>query len=448
MLKTNKNIVILGAAESGVGAAILAAKKDYNVFVSDNECIQEKHKNLLSEHNIEFEENQHSMEKILMADEIIKSPGIPDNIELIRKIKSNKIPIISDIEFAFRFSNAKTICITGSNGKTTTASIIYHILKQSNKDVVLAGNIGNSYAMEVAKRDPEIFVLEISSFQLDYMFDFKADIAIITNVTPDHLDRYNNDFQLYAKSKFRIIQNQSSKDIFIYNADDKVITDLISELKPKSKNYPFSQHKILTLGAYTEDNTIIFKIKPEIFTMTIEELALQGKHNVYNSMAGGIATKLLEIRKDAIRNSLNDIGKIEHRLEYVATIKQIEFINDSKATNVNSTWFALESMNRPTVWIAGGVDKGNDYESLKPLIKEKVKAIVCLGIDNNKIKEAFGDLVETIIETNNMADAVNTSFYLGNEHDVVLLSPACASFDLFDDYQQRGKSFKRAVQDL
>jgi UDP-N-acetylmuramoylalanine--D-glutamate ligase len=448
MKNINKNIVILGAAESGVGAAILAAQKDYNVFVSDNGSIKESYKTILSEHRIEFEENQHSIERILNADEIIKSPGIPDNIDLIKQIKAKNISIISDIEFAFRYSNAKTVCITGSNGKTTTASIIYHILKKNNKDVVLAGNIGNSYAMEVAKRDPEIFVLEISSFQLDYMFDFKADISILTNITPDHLDRYNNDFQQYANSKMRIIQNQTSNDAFIYNADDEEITNQLEQLNSKVKKYAFSQSKSIDDGAYRRNNEIVFNIKPDKFIMTIEELALQGRHNVYNSMAGGIASKLLEIRKEGIRNSLNDVGKIEHRLEYVATIKQVEFINDSKATNVNSTWFALESMNRPTVWIAGGVDKGNDYESLKPLVKEKVKAIVCLGVDNSKIKEAFGDLVETIIETNNAEDAVNTAFYLSERNDVVLLSPACASFDLYDDYQQRGNSFKRAVQDL
>jgi UDP-N-acetylmuramoylalanine--D-glutamate ligase len=427
---------------------ILAVLSIVTLKLSDNGSIKESYKTILSEHRIEFEENQHSIERILNADEIIKSPGIPDNIDLIKQIKAKNISIISDIEFAFRYSNAKTVCITGSNGKTTTASIIYHILKKNNKDVVLAGNIGNSYAMEVAKRDPEIFVLEISSFQLDYMFDFKADISILTNITPDHLDRYNNDFQQYANSKMRIIQNQTSNDAFIYNADDEEITNQLEQLNSKVKKYAFSQSKSIDDGAYRRNNEIVFNIKPDKFIMTIEELALQGRHNVYNSMAGGIASKLLEIRKEGIRNSLNDVGKIEHRLEYVATIKQVEFINDSKATNVNSTWFALESMNRPTVWIAGGVDKGNDYESLKPLVKEKVKAIVCLGVDNSKIKEAFGDLVETIIETNNAEDAVNTAFYLSERNDVVLLSPACASFDLYDDYQQRGNSFKRAVQDL
>lgn len=448
MQKENKNIVILGAAESGIGAAVLAKQKNYNVFVSDFGKIKEEYKNQLIENNIDFEEEKHSAERILKADEIIKSPGIPDKVEIIQKLKQNNVKIISDIEFAYRFTNAKIIAVTGSNGKTTIASLIYHILKSNNKNVVLAGNIGNSFALEVAKNQAEIYVLEISSFQLDYMFDFKADIAILSNITPDHLDRYNFNFNQYAESKMRIVNNQTKADYFIYNSDDETINKLIESKNIQSKLLPFSLEKEAKEGAYKEGNLLIINIKSDKFIMTLEELALQGRHNIYNSMAGGIASKLVEIRKEGIRNSLNNFQNIEHRLEYVTSIKNIEFINDSKATNVNSTWYALESMNKETVWIVGGVDKGNDYESLVPLVEEKVKAIVCLGVDNANIKKAFAGAVDTIIETDNMNDAVTSAFYLSNRNSTVLLSPACASFDLFENYEQRGNAFKRAVQDL
>ena len=449
MNNQNKHIVILGAAESGTGAAILAAQKGYVVFVSDRGTIKEEFKQELTKRGIEFEEGMHSEERILNANEIIKSPGIPDAAPIVVKAITLGIPIISDIEFAARFTDAKLICITGSNGKTTTTSITYELLKDAGFNVGVAGNIGKSFAWSVAENDYDYYVLELSSFQLDHMYDFKADVAILTNITPDHLDRYDYKFENYVDSKFRILQNQDVNDAFIYNLDDDVVVEHMHKRTIKARKFPFTQNqKLSSEGAYLQDNQINININSDLLTMTIEQLALQGKHNVYNSMAGGIAARLQDIRKETIKNCLSDFQTLEHRLERVAEVRGVDFINDSKATNVNSAWFALESMNKPVIWIAGGVDKGNDYTSLMPLVHEKVKAIVCLGKDNTKIIEAFGSIVDTIIETQVASEAVLSAFYLGQPGDTVLLSPACASFDLFENYEDRGDKFKRAVHDL
>lgn len=449
MLNKDNHIVILGAAESGTGAAILAAQKGYAVFVSDRSSIQSSFKAELQNRNIEFEEKQHTESKILKASEIIKSPGIPDTADIILKAKTQGIPIISEIEFAARFTNAKMICITGSNGKTTTTSITYALFKSAGLNVGIAGNIGKSFARSVAENHYDYYILELSSFQLDHMYDFKADVAIITNITPDHLDRYEHQFENYKNAKLRILQNQDHNDAVIYNADDEVLVQELNKRQIKARKYPFSiKSKINSDGAYSTNHHINININSKLLTMTIEQLALQGKHNVYNSMAGGIAARLQDIRKETIKNCLSDFQTLEHRLERVAEVRGVEFINDSKATNVNSAWFALESMNKPVIWIAGGVDKGNDYTSLMPLVHQKVKAIVCLGKDNSKIIDAFGGIVDTIIETSEASEAVLSAFYLGQAGDTVLLSPACASFDLFENYEDRGEKFKRAVHDL
>ncbi|MCP4553237.1 MAG: UDP-N-acetylmuramoyl-L-alanine--D-glutamate ligase [Bacteroidetes bacterium] len=444
-----RNIVVLGAGESGVGTAILAQKQGFDVFVSDNGKINNKYKNVLSHYKIDFEEETHSIERILNVNEIIKSPGIPDTIPLILAIRKKGISIISEIEFAGRYTDAFIIGVTGSNGKTTTASLIYHILKREGKKVGLAGNIGQSFAKQVAENDHEYYVLELSSFQMDGMFQFKAGIAILLNITPDHLDRYDNSFENYADSKFRIIQNQTNNDAFIFCQDDEVIKQKITEHKINAKTYPFSIKTIIEKeGAFIKNNNIEININSNIFTMTLEELALQGKHNTYNTMAAGIASKLIGVRKETIKKCLTDFQNVEHRLEFVASISNVEFINDSKATNVNSTWYALESMQSKVIWIAGGVDKGNDYNVLKDLVKEKVEAIICLGTNNTELHKAFGGLVETIVDTNSAADAVNAAYSMANNGDIVLLSPACASFDLFDNYEERGMKFKDAVNSL
>ncbi len=445
----NRNIVILGAGESGLGAAVLARKQGYDVLVSDSNSIKEKNKDVLSQFDIEFEEGKHSYERILKADEIIKSPGIPDNVPLIRKLHQAGIPVISEIEFAARYTQAKLICITGSNGKTTTTLLTHHILKNAGLDVAVAGNVGNSFAMEVAKQDHDYFVLEISSFQLDGMFDFKADIAILMNITPDHLDRYGNSFEAYAESKLRIIRNMDKKGAFIYCQDDPEIIKRMKDRHISCRKYPFTLNsKLDNEGAYINENNIIINIHTKITKMTLESLALQGKHNIYNSMAAGVSGRLLEIRKQHIQESLSDFQNIEHRLENVAVIQGIEFINDSKATNVNSVWYALENMPKNVIWIAGGIDKGNDYNMLKDMVKDKVKAIVCLGKDNSKLMEAFSEDVESIIETFSMDVAVRAALYLGKKGDTVLLSPACASFDLFESYEDRGNQFKKSVNGL
>jgi UDP-N-acetylmuramoylalanine--D-glutamate ligase len=444
---TNKNIVILGAGESGVGAAILAKKMGWNVFVSDFGAIKEVYKKELNERGFEWEEGKHSEQRILQADLIIKSPGIPENVPLIKKLRENGVKIISEIEFGGYYSKAKTICITGSNGKTTTTMLTYHILQKATINVGLAGNVGTSFAKQIAENDFEWYVLELSSFQLDDMFEFKADIAILTNISPDHLDRYNYEMQNYVNSKFRILQNQTENDWFIYNYDDTIIQAEIAKRTINAKTAPFSLKEELKNGGFANEQQITININ-EKFTMSIHDLALKGKHNTQNSLASGIASRILEIRKEVVRESLEDFVNVEHRLEFVAKVHGIEFINDSKATNVNSTWFALESMDKPTVWIVGGVEKGNDYSDLLGLVKDKVKAVICLGVDNKKLIETFTGIVETIVEARSAMEAVAYGYRLAKDGETVLLSPACASFDLFDNYEDRGNQFKEAVRSL
>lgn len=447
-MTTTKKISILGAGESGVGAAILAKKQGWEVFVSDFGSIKDEFKNELTENGFNWEEGKHSEEIILNSDLIIKSPGIPDKAPIIKKLKEKGIKIISEIEFGGYYSKAKTICITGSNGKTTTTMLTYHILKKAGLNVGLAGNVGKSYAKQIANDDFDIYVLELSSFQLDDMFEFKADIAVLMNITPDHLDRYNYEMQNYVDSKFRIIQNQTNENWFIYNYDDPIIQAEISKREIKAKQAPFSMNKQLEIGGYATEEQITINTNNKQFIMSIHELALKGKHNAQNSLASGIAAKILEIRSESVRESLSDFVNVEHRLEFVAKVHGIEFINDSKATNINSTWFALESMDKPTVWIVGGVDKGNDYNELMALVKEKVKAIICLGEDNSKIIEAFTGVVDTIVEAKSAFEAVSYGYRLARKDETVLLSPACASFDLFENYEERGNMFKQAVRGL
>ena len=445
-----KRLVILGGGESGVGAAVLGKKKGYDVFLSDKGKLKDKYKEVLSKNDIAWEEGKHTDDLVLNADEAIKSPGIPDKAEMVVRLRGKGVPVISEIEFAARYTGAKMICITGSNGKTTTTLLTYHLLKKAGLNVGLGGNVGKSFAMQVAENSYDYYVLELSSFQLDGMYEFKADIAILTNITPDHLDRYDYKMENYVDSKFRITQNMEESGAFIYCLDDEVTAaEMVKREKDiKAKKYPFSITRKVAEGAFLENNELIININNNPFSMSIHELALQGKHNIYNSMASGIGGRLLELRKDIIRESLSDFQNIEHRLEFVAKVHGIEFINDSKATNVNSTWFALESMNNPVIWIVGGVDKGNDYASLKDIVKEKVKAIVCLGTDNAKIIKAFADVVENIVEAGTAEEAVKKAYYLGKQGDTVLLSPACASFDLFENYEDRGMQFKAAVRSL
>ena len=445
-----KRLAILGGGESGVGTAVLAQKKGFDVFLSDKGKIKDKYKDVLSKYRIKWEEEKHSEELILNADEVVKSPGISDKAELIKALTKKGIPVISEIEFAGRYTNAKKICITGSNGKTTTTLLIYHMLKKAGLNVGLAGNVGQSFAMQVAENNFDYYVIELSSFQLDGMFDFKAEIAILLNITPDHLDRYDYKLENYAESKFRIIQNQTSEDAFIYCIDDEVTMNIIKNKKVKAKQFPLSIKQKVETGAFLNENNqlVINTNNTNPLFMTIQELALQGKHNMYNSMAAGVAGKLIDIRKETIRESLSDFHNIDHRLELVGNVHGIEFINDSKATNVNSTWYALESMNNPVILILGGVDKGNDYSMLNDLVKEKVKAIICLGADNKKIIKAFGGMVETIVEANSAKEAVAHAYKIGKKGDTVLLSPACASFDLFENYEDRGTQFKQAVRAL
>lgn len=444
-----KNIVILGAGESGVGSAILARKEGWNVFVSDFGKIKEEFKTQLNDRGFEWEEGQHTEARILEATIIIKSPGIPDKAPIIKKAHELNIPVISEIEFAGYYSTAKTICITGSNGKTTTTMLTYHILKKAGINVGLAGNVGQSFAKQVAEETFDWYVLELSSFQLDGMFDFKADVAILLNITPDHLDRYDYEMQNYVDAKFRILQNMTQNDWFIYNYDDPIIQNEMQQRNVLAQLAPFSLSKEMEQGGYLDNNKqqITINLKDQ-FTMSIHELALKGKHNAQNSLASGIASRILEIRKESIRESLSDFTNVEHRLEFVAKVHGIEFINDSKATNVNSTWFALESMDKPTVWIVGGVDKGNDYSELMELVQEKVKAIICLGVDNSKIIEAFTGVVDTIVEAKTAMEAVAYGYRLAKKEETVLLSPACASFDLFENYEERGNLFKEAVRAL
>ncbi len=447
MTNSSKYIVVLGAGESGVGAAILAQKQGWNIFVSDKGAIAPDCKAELDHLSIQWEEGLHSEDRILQADLIVKSPGIPETAPLIIALREKGIKIVSEIEFASYYSKAKTICITGSNGKTTTTMLTYHMLKKAGLNVGLAGNVGKSFAKQVAEQTFDWYVLELSSFQLDDMFEFKADIAVLMNITPDHLDRYNYEMQRYVDSKFRIIQNQTANDWFIYNDDDPTIREAMKKKTITSKLAPFSLVHEIQQGGFADEKQITININDQ-FTMSIHDLALKGKHNTQNSLASGIAARILEIRKEVVRESLEDFVNVEHRLEFVAKVHGIEFINDSKATNVNSTWFALESMEKPTVWIVGGVDKGNDYSELMDLVKHKVKAIICLGVDNQKLLETFSGAVESIVEARTAMEAVAYGYRLAKDGDTVLLSPACASFDLFENYEDRGNQFKQAVRAL
>lgn len=443
-------LAVIGGGESGVGAALLAKKNGWLVFVSDAGAIKEKYKNVLSHNEILFEENGHTESLILNADEVVKSPGIPDKAPLIRKLHEAGVAVISEIEFAGRYTNAKFIGITGSNGKTTTTLLTYHILKRAGFKVAMGGNVGKSLAAIVAGGEAlDWIVLELSSFQLDGMYNFKCDIAILLNITEDHLDRYDYQIEKYAQSKIRIGRNQSEGDWIIYNADDELVVKMIENHPNAAVKVPISiKHKTEGLSAFATENEIIINPNNNQLTMTIQELALQGKHNLYNSMASGIAARILEVRKDIIRECLSDFQNVEHRLEPVNDVYGISFINDSKATNVNSTWYALESMSKPVIWIAGGVDKGNDYAQLAEMAGKKVKALICLGKDNSKLHAAFDGVIKHIVDTDNMRDAVYAAYKAGAKGDVVLLSPACASFDLFDDYEDRGRQFKDAVRHL
>lgn len=440
--------MILGGGESGVGTAILGKQKGFEVFLSDKNEIKLDYKKVLLHNEISFEECVHSESEILKADLVMKSPGIPDNIQLVKKLNEKSIPVISEIEFAAKYTDAKIIAITGSNGKTTTSLLTQHILKETRINSGLAGNIGFSFAQQVAQTNRDCYVLEVSSFQLDGIRDFKPYIAILTNLSPDHLDRYNYNFDEYIKSKFRIIKNQEESDYFIYDADDKEINKGIETYNVKSKLVPFSINKELDYGAYIKDKKIIIKINKETYSMPISSLSLKGKHNAKNAMAASLAAQLLKVRKNTIKESLSSFEGVEHRLEKVAKVKGVEYINDSKATNVNATFYALECMDKSTVWILGGVDKGNDYSDLLPLVREKVKAIVCLGLDNSKIKDAFENVVDVLVETAGAEEAVKVAEKISEKGDVVLLSPACASFDLFENYEERGRQFKKAVRNL
>ena len=444
----SEKIVILGAGESGVGAAILAQKKAFDVFLSDYAPVKDPYRDVLDHYRIPFEEGKHSENRILKAGLVIKSPGIPEKAPLVKKLRQAGIPVISEIEFAGRYNQAKTICITGSNGKTTTTMLTYHLLKKAGLNAGLAGNVGQSLAWQVAEKDYDYYVIELSSFQLDGMYDFKADIAMLLNITPDHLDRYEYRMQNYVDSKFRIVRNQTADDFFIYGADDPIIREELQKREVPSLCLPFGWTETSGNGAGTKGDDLIINWKQNTFNMSIFDIALQGRHNTYNSMAAGLAGMVLNIRNEKIRESLSDFKGVEHRLERFLKVHGIEFINDSKATNINSTWYALESIHKPIVWIAGGTDKGNDYSELKELVRKKVKAIVCLGVDNHKIVEAFRDIVPDIVETRDMKDAVRAAYYLGKDNEVVLLSPACASFDLFENYEDRGRKFKEAVREL
>jgi UDP-N-acetylmuramoylalanine--D-glutamate ligase len=443
-----EKIVILGAGESGVGSAILARKQGFDVWVSDSGRIRPEYRQMLEEGGFAFEEGGHSEDRILDAARVVKSPGIPAKAPLIVKLHEAGIPVISELEFAFPYSRARHLCITGSNGKTTTTLLTYHILKSAGLNAGLAGNIGQSYARQVAEQDFDLYVLEVSSFQLDDMFDFRADIAVLMNITPDHLDRYDYQFQNYVDSKFRILRNQRPDDYFIYCGDDPVIREGIAHRNIASRMFPFGFDREYRPGAWVEGDRLHFDINNNSFNMSLFDLSMQGKHNAYNSMASGIASRVLDIRKDTIRECLSDFQGVEHRLETVIKVHGIEFINDSKATNVNSTWYALESVKGKVVWIVGGIDKGNDYTVLYPLVRDKVSSIVCLGKDNSRIHQAFDDLVDTLVDTDNMEEAVRTAYYLATEGDIVLLSPCCASFDLFENFEDRGRQFKTAVRNL
>ncbi len=441
----NKKIVILGSGESGTGAAILAKKKGFDVFVSDNGQIKDIYKKDLQKFDIDFEEGKHTPELVLSADEIIKSPGIPDTAEIVRLALQKNIPVISEIEFAYRFTNAKMICVTGSNGKTTTTLLTYEIFKNAGLNVGLGGNVGKSFARLVAENDFDYYILELSSFQLDDMHEFKADTSILLNVTPDHLDRYGNDFEKYLLSKMRIAQNQTENDTFIYNLDDENIKKHIH--KVKARKLPFSIKVEVDEGAYFDAQMLRIRAREEFLEMLAEELSLKGKHNIYNSMAAAIAAQVHNIKNPVIRNTLATFKNVAHRLEEVATVRGIKFINDSKATNINSVWYALEAMNTNVVLILGGLDKGNDYSEILSLVRQKVRTIVALGEDNKKILDFFSPFVK-VIDTHSMEEAVREAYVVAEEGDTVLLSPACASFDLFKNYEDRGEQFKKQVRAL
>jgi UDP-N-acetylmuramoylalanine--D-glutamate ligase len=443
-----KKLIILGGGESGVGAAILAKQKGYEVLVSDSGSLKEVYRNELDAADIEWEEGKHSEEKILAADEIMKSPGIPEKNEMVKKIRRKGIPVISEIELAYRFKgDSKIVAITGSNGKTTTTSLIWHILKTGGLDAALVGNIGESFAKQVAVDPKPVYVVEVSSFQLDDIVDFRADIAVLTNITEDHLDRYDYRFEKYIESKFRIIKNQKAGDYFIYNLDDEVTMKYIDQFNIHSNPLTISMANEKS-AAFIRDGNMYVRAGEDFMTMSVFDFTLKGKHNQYNTMAGCLTGTTMEIRKEKIREAVQTFQNLEHRMEYVATIRGVEFINDSKATNLNSTWFALENMDKPTVLILGGVDKGNDYSLLMDMVKEKVKAIICLGKDNKKIHEAFEEVVPVMIDTTSAQEAVVAAFSYSEKGDVVLLSPGCASFDLFKNYEDRGTQFKSAVIDL
>ncbi len=445
----SKRMVILGGGESGVGAALLAKQKGYDVFLSDGSSLKESYRNELQQAGVEFEEGRHSEERILSADEVMKSPGIPEKNELVKKIRAKDIAIISEIELAYRFKgDSRIIAITGSNGKTTTTALTYHICKEAGLDVALVGNIGYSFARQVAEDPKPLYVAEISSFQLDDIKTFRPDIAILTNITEDHLDRYDYHFENYIRSKFRITMNQQANDHFIYCLDDEVTMKYINKFNIQSKQLPISMKRELPNGAFIKDGDMYVRTGQDFTSMSVFDFALKGKHNQYNTMAACVAATTMDIRKEKIRDAVQNFQSLEHRMEHVATIRGVDFINDSKATNVNSAWYALESMTKPTILILGGVDKGNDYSLIADLVKEKVKAIICLGTDNRKIHEAFGNIVSPIVNTGSALEAVHAAFHFASKGDVVLLSPACASFDLFKNYEDRGNQFKQAVRDL
>ncbi len=442
-------LVVLGAGESGTGAAILAKDKGMDVFLSDSGTISPKYRKILEEENIPFEEGSHSMDKILSADEVVKSPGIPLDAPVILAVRGKNIPVISEIEFAGRYTDSKMVCITGSNGKTTTTMLIHHILTEAGLDAGLAGNVGNSLAWQVARNPHAVYVVELSSFQLDNMYDFKANVAVLLNITPDHLDRYDYKMQNYVNAKFRILQNMTHKDVFIFWQDDPVITEQLKHIVTEASLLPFSEHQEEGSAAYIDaENELVLNTPATSMTMPRADLALNGLHNVYNSMAAGLSACLFDLRKDDIRKALSDFCGVEHRLEFIADIDGVRWINDSKATNVNSCWYALEAMDRPTVLILGGKDKGNDYSEILPLVKERVTAIVAMGKDNAKIMEFFGPYVSRMADTHSLAEAVEACRKFANEGDTVLLSPCCASFDLFKSYEDRGRQFKEAVRAL
>lgn len=445
---SGKRLVILGGGESGAGTAILGVKEGFEVFVSDKGKIKDKYKSVFEELKIDWEEEQHTEAKILNAEVVMKSPGIPETVSIVKQLVEKDIPVISEIEFAAAFTSAKIIGITGSNGKTTTTKFVHHILRSAGIKVGMAGNVGDSFAKQVAETTPDWFVLELSSFQLDGIKDFRPDISVLTNITPDHLDRYEHKLENYVFSKFRISENQTEKDFFIYDLDNEIITSWLEKNPVKAQKLPFSLQQKVENGSYIENQNIIVNIKNNQFNMPTTKLGLQGKHNTKNAMAAATVSQLLRIRKETIRESMESFQGVEHRLEKVLKINNVQYINDSKATNVNATFYALESMESETIWIVGGVDKGNVYDDLLPLVNEKVKAIICLGVDNQKLMQNFGNCVDTMVETQSMKEAVRMAYSLAEKGNSVLLSPACASFDLFENYEDRGRQFKEAVRNL